>query len=176
MKILFSKKRNFDKQLDILLIKRKNKLNFNSSAVTRIIKDVKRNGDKALLKYEKKFNSNNTIIPNSNKNISPQMKLSRFLAGKTLPLVKRHFTWMSTTYDKNKINKLLLELIKQMNLDNEDDLYKYIQCIYNILKIKNIKEVKDIIDKLNNKLNFINENTKNKKIKFKIMVINETII
>lgn len=77
---------------------------------------------------------------------------------------------------ENKINKLLLELTKQLNLDNDDDLYKYIQCIYNILKIKNIKDEKDIIDKLNNKLYFINKNIKNKKIKFKIMDINEIIV
>lgn len=77
---------------------------------------------------------------------------------------------------ENKINKLLLELIKQLNLDNDDDLYKYIQCIYNILKIKNIKDEKDIVDKLNEKLDFINKNIKNKKIKFKIMDINEIIV
>ena len=77
---------------------------------------------------------------------------------------------------KNKINKLLLELIKQLNLDNEDDLYKYIQCIYNILKIKNIKDEKNLIDKLNIKLSFLDKNIKNKKIKFRIMDINELIV
>tara|TARA_Y100001958_G_scaffold159879_1_gene163907 strand:+ start:3645 stop:4436 length:792 start_codon:yes stop_codon:yes gene_type:complete len=76
---------------------------------------------------------------------------------------------------ENKINKLLLELIKQLNLDNDDDLYKYIQCIYNILKIKKIDE-KYITDKLNDKLIYINKNIKNKKIKFKIMDINEVLV
>ncbi len=51
------------------------------------------------------------FLPNSDKNISPQMKLSRFLAGKTLPLVKRHFTWMSTSYDKDIINKLMSDKV-----------------------------------------------------------------
>ena len=47
------------------------------------------------------------LLPNSDKNISIEMKLSRFLAGKTMPLVKRHFTWMSTTYDKSVIDRIM---------------------------------------------------------------------
>ena len=51
---------------------------------------------------------NNLIkfIPNSYKNISFQMQLSRFLA-KTLPLAKRHLTWMSTCYEIDTINNLM---------------------------------------------------------------------
>jgi len=47
------------------------------------------------------------LVPHSDKNISMEMKLSRFLAGKTMPLVKRHFTWMSTTIDKSVINGIM---------------------------------------------------------------------
>ena len=65
MKILNSKSKNFDKTLDSLLLQRKNKVQSNSVSVTSIIKDVKKNGDKALLKYEKKFNQNNIILPTS---------------------------------------------------------------------------------------------------------------
>ena len=65
MKILNSKSKNFDKLLDNLLLQRKKKIQSNSVSVTNIIKDVKKNGDKALLKYEKRFNQNNTIIPSS---------------------------------------------------------------------------------------------------------------
>ena len=53
--------------LDKCLSKRKNKVQLNSVSVTKIIKDVKKNGDKAILKYEKKFNKNNIIIPNPKK-------------------------------------------------------------------------------------------------------------
>jgi histidinol dehydrogenase len=42
-------------------------------SVTNIIKDVKKNGDKAILKYEKKFNQNSIIIPTS-KQISKSVK------------------------------------------------------------------------------------------------------
>ncbi|MDC3383571.1 histidinol dehydrogenase [Candidatus Pelagibacter ubique] len=63
IKILDSKNKNFDKALDALLSKRKNKVQLNSASVIKIIKDVKKNGDKAILKYEKRFNKNNIIAP-----------------------------------------------------------------------------------------------------------------
>ena len=66
MKVLDSSKKNFDKLLDDLLIQRKRKVQSSSVSVTNIIKDVKKNGDKALLKYEKKFNKNSVIKPSSN--------------------------------------------------------------------------------------------------------------
>ena len=72
-KILNSKNRNFTRELDRLLNNRKNKIQSNSVSVTNIINDVKKNGDKALLKYEKKFNKNLTIIPSS-KQISKSIK------------------------------------------------------------------------------------------------------
>ena len=65
MKILNSKSKNFDKLLENLLLQRKKKIQSDSVSVTNIIKDVKKNGDKALLKYEKRFNKNNIIIPSS---------------------------------------------------------------------------------------------------------------
>ena len=61
MKILDSSKKNFDKLLDNLLMQRKRKVQSSSVSVTNIIKDVKKNGDRALLKYEKKFNKNSII-------------------------------------------------------------------------------------------------------------------
>ena len=65
IKILDSKKGNFNKTLDNFLNKRKYKIKSNFISVTKIIKDVRKNGDNALLKYEKKFNKNKKIIPNS---------------------------------------------------------------------------------------------------------------
>jgi len=73
IKVLSNKIKNFDRILDNLLLKRKNKIQLNSVSVTKIIKDVKRNGDKAILKYEKKFNKNNIITPSS-KQISKSIK------------------------------------------------------------------------------------------------------
>ena len=67
IKILNSKTKNFYVTLDKLLSKRKSEVQFNVVTVSKIIKDVKKNGDKAVLKYEKKFNKNNIIIPNPKK-------------------------------------------------------------------------------------------------------------
>ena len=67
MKVLNYKNKNFDKLLDNLLLKRKKKLQSNSVSVIKIIQDVKKNGDKALLKYERRFNKNNIIVPTSKK-------------------------------------------------------------------------------------------------------------
>ena len=73
IKILDSRIKNFDATLDKLLSKRKNKVQLNSVSVAKIIKDIKKNGDKAVLKYEKKFNKNNIIIPSS-KQITKSIK------------------------------------------------------------------------------------------------------
>ena len=73
-KVLNSNNRNFARELDKLLSRRKLKVNSSSVSVTNIIKDVKKNGDKALLKYEKRFNKNSTIVPTS-KQISKSIKI-----------------------------------------------------------------------------------------------------
>ena len=63
MKILNSKSKNFDKNLDYLLLRRRKSIKSDKVSVTNIINDVKKNGDKALLKYERKFNKNSIIVP-----------------------------------------------------------------------------------------------------------------
>jgi histidinol dehydrogenase len=73
MKSLNFKSKNFDKSLESLLNQRRKKLQSSSVSVTNIIRDVKNNGDKALLKYEKRFNKNNVIVPTS-KQISNSIK------------------------------------------------------------------------------------------------------
>ena len=67
MKFLSSDKKKFDQDLNRLLELRKNKIKSNSKSVVNIIKDIKKNGDKALLKYEIKFNKNYTIVPSKKK-------------------------------------------------------------------------------------------------------------
>ena len=56
-----------------MLLQRKKKVQSGSVSVTSIIKDIKKNGDKALLKYEKRFNQNSIIVPTS-KQISKSIK------------------------------------------------------------------------------------------------------
>ena len=73
LRILNSNSRNFTYELEKLLFKRKRSIDSTSVSVSNIIKDVKKNGDKALLKYEKKFNKNSIITPNP-KQISKSIK------------------------------------------------------------------------------------------------------
>ena len=73
IKILDSKKNNFSSSLDNLLLKRKNRIKFKSNIVINIIGDIKKNGDKALIKYEKKFGKN-SIIFSKPKEIQKQIK------------------------------------------------------------------------------------------------------
>ena len=63
MRELNSEIKNFDSTLEKLLLQRKKKVQSNSVSVSGIINDVKKNSDKAVLKYEKKFNQNNIIVP-----------------------------------------------------------------------------------------------------------------
>ena len=61
------KQRNFNKLLNNFISIRKKKLRSSSVSVTKIINDIKKNGDKAVLKYERKFNKNNIIKPSTKK-------------------------------------------------------------------------------------------------------------
>ena len=73
MKILNGNNKNFDKILEKLIIARKEKIKSNIVTVSNIVKEVKKNKDKAILKYEKKFNLNKIISPSS-KQISKSIK------------------------------------------------------------------------------------------------------
>ena len=55
LKYLNGNQKNFIKKLAIILDKRKLDQKNKSSTVIKIIKNVKKNGDKALIKYERKF-------------------------------------------------------------------------------------------------------------------------
>ena len=73
MKILDSNKKNFYKELDKIIKKRKALDRITYKKVEKIINDVRINKEKALIYYEKKFNSNSQIIP-SKKEISQAIK------------------------------------------------------------------------------------------------------
>ena len=112
MKILNSNSKNFDKTLDSLLLQRKKKVQSNSVSVTNIIKDVKNNGDKALLKYEKRFNQNNIIIPTSKqiaksiKSLDKKVKQAIDLAYNRIYKFHSLQTFKNISYTDNLKNKL----------------------------------------------------------------------
>jgi len=73
MKILSSNNKNFYNELDKILDRRKVVDRTTLKTVEKIIDDVRKNKDKALIKYEKRFNGNSRIIP-SKKDISKAIK------------------------------------------------------------------------------------------------------
>ena len=61
IKVINCKTKNYKKKLNSFLDKRRINKNVNTNIVIQILKDVKKNKYKALLKYEKKFSGNNQI-------------------------------------------------------------------------------------------------------------------
>ncbi len=90
IKILDSKKNSFNSSLNQFLLNRKNKIKFKSNLVVKIVNDIKKNGDKAILKYEKKFGKNPIIIAKPKevqkqiRNLKKKVKLAIDLAYKRI--------------------------------------------------------------------------------------------
>ena len=61
IKILNCNNKNYTSELTKLLIKKKSDNKISQNLVKKIISDVKKNGDKALIKYEKKYSNNDKI-------------------------------------------------------------------------------------------------------------------
>ena len=57
----FNKKQQ--KNIELIINKRRNGNNINTSIVLKILKDIRKNKKKALLKYEKKFSYNTKLNP-----------------------------------------------------------------------------------------------------------------
>ena len=68
IKIFKCNNSNYTNKLIQFLDKRRNEKNYDVKKVSLIIKDIKKNKTKALLKYEKKFSKNNIIRPSKKKN------------------------------------------------------------------------------------------------------------
>ena len=55
LKFLNTNQKNFSKKLELILNLRKSKQKYKSATVKKILLDLKKKGDKAVIKYEKKF-------------------------------------------------------------------------------------------------------------------------
>ena len=80
IRILDCKNPNYLSRLKLILNKRRFKSKINTDIVIKIVKDIKKNKQKALLKYEKKFSKNNKIKTSKNeinksiKSLNPKIK------------------------------------------------------------------------------------------------------
>ena len=86
IKVINCKKKSYKKELVSFLDKRRSGKAVDTSIVPKILKDIKINGRKALLKYEKKFSKNIEIVPSKDKvnkainTLEPKIKKSIDLA------------------------------------------------------------------------------------------------
>ncbi len=112
MRVISTNNKNFNNKLENLLDKRKKKLKSNLSSVSKIIQDVKKNGDKALLKYEKKFNKNKIIVPSvsqisqSIRSLDKKVKVAIDLAYKRIYKFHSLQKFKNISYVDNLKNKL----------------------------------------------------------------------
>ena len=80
IKIINCKNKNYKNKLKFFLEKRRSGKIIDTSVVSKIIKDIKKNKLKALIKYEKKFSKNTKVKPTqkeinkSIKNLDPKIK------------------------------------------------------------------------------------------------------
>ena len=101
IKILNSKNKNFNSSLDSFLLKRRNNIKVNIKLVKKIIQDLRKNGDKALIKYEKKFTQNKKIYLKK-ENILKHIKKLDFNVKKSIDLsYNRIFRFHSKQKVKN---------------------------------------------------------------------------
>ena len=75
IKVINCKKKNYKRELVSFLDKRRSGKAVDTSIVPKILKDIKINGRKALLKYEKKFSKNTEI--NLLKKIGAKIKITK---------------------------------------------------------------------------------------------------
>ena len=101
IKVLDSTKKNFNSYFDAIIKRRKNRTKNISSIVRKIIEDVKKNGDKALLKYKRRYNDNSSIIPSPKKIKKSIAKLDPKVKRAIDVAAARIFKWHSLQKVKN---------------------------------------------------------------------------
>jgi len=116
IKILDFTKGDYQSKLNRLLLKRQISLKINTNIVKKIINEVKKQGDKGLIKYEKKFSKNTQIIP-SKKKIIKSIKL---LNPKIKKAIDFAFNRIFKFHSKQKIQ----------NISYMDNLKNKLQCKY----------------------------------------------
>jgi histidinol dehydrogenase len=117
IKILNCRKKNYHFELNKLLNKRMSGIKINSNVVKNIISDVRKNGDKALIKYEMRYAKNNEII-------SKKKKITESITSLDLKIKK------AIDFSYNRILKFHSKQ-KVQNISYKDNLnnklyYKYV--------------------------------------------------
>ena len=162
IKILDCSSLNYLSKLKIILQKRRLGSKINTNIVSKIVKDVKKNKQKALLKYEKKFSNNTKIKPtkneinNSIKSLDPKIKnaidfaYSRILKFHSLQKTK------NIKYLDNQNNKIEYRYIPIQSVGIYVPANLPSTLLMNAIPAKKIAKVKRVVlanPRLNGKLN-----------------------
>ena len=99
--IINCKKKNYQIILNKLL-KRREKSNGKTKIIKKIINDIRKNGDKALLKYERKFSNNFNIVSRKN-DFSSEIK---FLSSKVKKAIDFSFNRISNFHSRQKVKNI----------------------------------------------------------------------
>ena len=117
IKILNSKKKDYKSTINKILYERHNRERINEKIVERIINNVRKKGDKALLGYEKKFSNNYEIVFN----IKKIKKIIRSLD----PKIKKAIDFAYNRIFKFHLKQKLKNISYKDNFNNRID-YKYL--------------------------------------------------
>ena len=162
IKILDCSSLNYLSKLKIILQKRTLGSKINTKIVSKILKDVKKNKQKALLKYEKKFSNNTKIKPTKNeindsiKSLDPKIKnaidfaYSRILKFHSLQKTK------NIKYLDNQNNKIEYRYIPIESVGIYVPANLPSTLLMNAIPAKKIAKVKRVVlanPRLNGKLN-----------------------
>ena len=118
IKLLDCKKKKYFSKINKLLLKRKLVSSANKNLVDKIIQDIKKKGDKELIKYEKKYSKNKEIF--INKNLIPLFHMIKY--------------------------NDLISLIKSKIKNKKNISFKYIKEETNLLNLMNKKKSELIIN------------------------------
>ena len=124
IKIINCNRNNYKKKLITLLEKRRSGKDAVSKIVVKILKDIKNNGNKALLKYERRLSKNSNIISTKNeinkaiRKLDPKVrKAIDFAYNKILNFHKKQLNNQKNIIYKDKLkNKLEYRSIPIQNL------------------------------------------------------------
>ena len=120
LKLFNANKKNFSKKLELILNSRRQKQRDQSFAVKKILNDVKNRGDKAVLKYERKFSnikSKKTSIKFSKKEIN---EISKKINKKLKKSIDIAFSRIKKFHKKQKFQSF-----KYKDQFNNELSYKY---------------------------------------------------
>ena len=163
IKVINSNNKNYLNKLNSLLEKRRSGKKIDTQIVTKILKDIKKNKTKALLKYEKKFSKNKNIKSTNNeinkaiRRLDPKVKKALdFAYNKILNFHKKQLKNLKNISYKDKFNNKLeykVVPIEKIGIYTPSGLPTSLLMTAVLAKISKVKKIVLATPKTNGQLN-----------------------